>query len=176
MCYNYTEVMIMAKHTITEQEYNEVLRLAKKNKNKRIDKRLQVIILRYEGMTYREIADKLGYAKSWVGTLCADFKRQGAVEYARHKYGGNHKALDYTKEKEILDSFRAKAEAGRQITAVDIKKAFDEERGKDTGRGYIYMVLARHGWRMVMPRGKHPKKATEAEIEASKKLTLDSEN
>jgi len=166
----------MAKHIITEQEYSKVLRLAKENKNKRVDKRLQVIILRYEGMTYNEIADKLGYAKSWVSTLCADFKRQGAVEYARHKYGGNHKALDCAKEKEILDSFRAKAEAGQQITAADIKRVFDEERGKDTGRGYVYMVLKRHGWRMVMPRGKHPKKASEAEIEASKKLTLGSES
>jgi hypothetical protein len=34
------------------------------------------------------------------------------------------------------------------------------------------MLLERHDWRMVMPRGKHPKKASEAEIEASKKLKL----
>jgi len=105
--------MIMAKNIITEQEYKEVLQLAKENKNKRVDKRLQVIILRYEGMAYRAIADKLGYDKGWVSQLCADFKRKGSYEYARHKCGGNYKALDTVKEQEILDSFMAKAEAGQ---------------------------------------------------------------
>ncbi|MCI8758540.1 MAG: winged helix-turn-helix domain-containing protein [Oscillospiraceae bacterium] len=38
----------------------------------------------------------------------------------------------------------------------------------------IYCVLHRHGWRKVMPRSKHPKKASEDEIAASKKLTLPS--
>ena len=42
---------------------------------------------------------------------------------------------------------------------------------KDTGRGYIYMLLKRKGYRKVMPRSKHPKKAKEEAIEASKKLT-----
>jgi len=167
----------MSKYTITEQEYNEVLKLIKVNKLKHVDRRLQVIILRYEGFSNEEIADRLGYfGKQSISRLCADFKKQGLKMYAKHKYGGNHKALDDTKEKEILDSFRAKAELGQQVTAVDIKRAFDEERGKDTGSGYIYMVLKRHKWRMVMPRGKHPKKATEVEIEASKKLTTQPES
>jgi len=56
------------------------------------------------------------------------------------------------------------------IVAKDIKKAFDEKLGRDTGRGYIYMVLERNGWRKIMPRSKHPKKADDATIEASKKL------
>jgi len=166
----------MAKHFITEQEYNEVLELAKKNKLKRVDKRLQVIILRYEGKTHQEIADKLGYNRNWVSRLCADFKNQGFDEYARHKYGGNNQVVDAAKEKEILDSFRAKADIGQVVTAVDIKKAFDKHRDKDTGRGYVYMLLKRHDWRMVMPRGKHPNGANEAEMEASKKLNPDTMN
>lgn len=160
------------KHIITEQEYNEAKQLAKKNKNKRVDKRLQVIILRYEGLKYDEIASKLGYTSAWVSQLCAQFKKQGINKYAKHKYGGNHQAVDISKEKEILDKFREKAETGCLVTAVDIKKAFDEYRGKDTGRGYIYMLLKRHNWRTVMPRGKHPKKASDEEIESSKKLTI----
>jgi len=47
-----------------EQEYNEIKQLAKKNKNKHLDKRLQVIILRYEGLKYDEIDSKLGYTSS----------------------------------------------------------------------------------------------------------------
>jgi hypothetical protein len=75
-----------------------------------------------------------------------------------------------SEEKEILKSFKNNAEKGRVIIARDIKKAFDEKLGRDTGRGYIYMLLKRHNWRKVMPRSKHPNKATDEAIEASKKL------
>jgi transposase len=161
----------MKKHTITAEEYEEVKELSKRNKNKRVDKRLQAIMLRYEGKKDCEIAEKLGYSRKWVSNLCAEFKTVGAEEYARHKYGGNHQSLSNEEERLIIDDFKAKAEKGQLVTAQEIKKVFDEKRGKDTGRGYIYMVLARHNWRMVMPRSKHPKKASDEEIESSKKLT-----
>ena len=164
------------KHLITKQEYEDAKEFARKNKLKRVDKRLQVIILRYEGLTDAEIADKLGYHEKYVGQLCADFKRDGLLEYARHKYGGNNQAVDAQKEAEILESFREAAEAGQVVRATDIKKAFDEYRGKDTGRGYIYMLLKRHDWRQVMPRGAHPQKASDEDIEASKKLNLNTKN
>lgn len=78
--------------------------------------------------------------------------------------------MSEAEEQEILDRFEQKANAGQIVTVQEIKKAFDERIGKDTGRGYIYMVLARHNWRKVMPRSKHPKKADEETIAATKKL------
>ena len=170
------QVMRMKKSKITEAEYNEVKALMKANKLKRVDKRLHVILLRYEGLSLEAIAEKLGYTVAWVSKLCTAFKLQGIQEYARHKYGGNHKSLSDEQEREIIDSFTAKAELGQVVTAADIKKEFDKQRGKDTGRGYIYMVLARHNWRMVMPRGKHPNKASDEDIESSKKLTQNTTN
>ena len=168
--------MEMKKHIITEEEYQEVKLLAKKNTNKRVDRRLQVILQRYEGKKDIEIGEKLGYTRKRISQLCAEFKKIGACEYARHKYGGNHQSMTTAEEAAILEEFRKKAEAGTVITVQEIKSAFDKKRGKETGRGYIYMLLARHKWRTVMPRGKHPKKASEAEIEASKKLTTHTEN
>lgn len=161
---------------ITDEEYKAVIEASKKNKNKRVDKRLQVIQLRYEGKKDREIAEKLGYSRMRISQLCAEFKAAGVEEYARHKYGGNHRSLGFDEEVEILQEFDKKGENGEIVTAQSIKAAFDKKLGKDTGRGYIYMLLARHNWRMVMPRSKHPKKASEAEIEASKKLTLHTKN
>jgi len=161
----------MKKHIITEQEYDDVKKLANENKLKRVDKRLQVIILRYEGKKDQEIGEKLGYNCKRVSQMCAEFKKLGASEYARHKYGGNNQAISTEEENEILEGFKKEAEKGTVVTVQDIKAAFDKKRGKDTGRGYIYMLLARHKWRMVMPRGKHPKKASDEVIDASKKLT-----
>ena len=159
------------KYIITKAEYEAAKEAAKLNTNKRVDKRLQVIILRYEGKKDHEIGEKLDYHRKRVSQLCSEFKRVGLEEYARHKYGGNNQSLTTEEENEILEEFREKAERGQVVTAQEIKQAFDERRGKDTGRGYIYMLLARHNWRMVMPRGKHPNKASDEVIEASKKLT-----
>jgi len=159
----------MKKHKITEEEYEAVKEAAKRKKHKRIEKRLQVIILRYEGKKDREIGEKLGYTRKRVSLLCAQFKREGVEEYARHKYGGNNQALTTEEERSILDTFAEKGAKGEIVTVQSIKAAFDVKRGKDTGRGYIYMLLARHNWRKVMPRGQHPKKASEVEIEATKK-------
>ena len=170
------QVMNMKKHEITEAEYEATKKVAKLNKNKRVDKRLQVIILRYEGKKDQEIADKLGYCRKRVSQLCAEFKAKGLDEYARQKYGGNHRSLSFEEEREILEKFAESAQNGSIVTAWTIKEEFDKKIGKDTGRGYIYMLLARHNWRKILPRRKHPKKASEEEINSSKKLTKNTKN
>lgn len=161
----------MKTKIITNEEYLAVKEIAKQNTNKRVDKRLQAIILRYEGMTDAKIGEKLGYHRMSISKLCADFKKLGVQEYARHKYGGNNQALSTEEEHKILESFEDKAARGEIICVNDIKAAIDEIRGKDTGNSYIYLLLSRHRWRKVMPRSRHPQKASEEAIEASKKLT-----
>lgn len=162
----------MSKFIITEEEYNHVKLLAKKNKNKRIDKRLKVIMLRYEGHKNKDIAVITGYNCKFLSELFSEFKKHGAEKYVESKYKGNHRSMSYDEEDEILNKFSEKAGKGQQITVKEIKAAFDEKIGHDTGSGYIYMVLKRHNWRKVMPRSKHPKKADEEEINSSKKLKL----
>ena len=165
----------MKKYHIKEEEYKIAKELAKINKNKRTDKRLRVILLRYEGMKDTEIANKTGYHRKRVSQLCAEFCKIGPQAYAQMKYGGNNRSLSKEDEESILAEFKEKAENGQVISVQEIKAAFDKKRGKDTGRGYVYMLLARHGWRKVMPRSKHPNKASGEVIEASKKLTQQSE-
>ena len=115
--------MRMQKHKITQEEYEEVKELARVNKLKRVDKRLQVVILRYEGQKDIEIGEKLGYTRKRVSQLCAEFKKVGAKEYARHKYGGNNRALSVKEEAAIIEQFKKKAEKGELVTAAAIKTA-----------------------------------------------------
>jgi transposase len=170
----YIWVMNMKTHMITESEYNAVKEMTKKNQNKRIDRRLQVIILRYEGCKDSIIGEKVGYHPKRVSQLCAEFKSVGLEVYAKQKYSGNNRSLNVEDEDAILKAFEEKAKDGTLVTVQEIKQAFDEKLEKDTGRGYIYMLLKRHGWRKIMPRSKHPKKASEEDIDASKKLTKNS--
>jgi transposase len=132
---------------------------------------LKVIKLHLDGRTNKEIAEKLDYTRVRVWQLIKEYRKKGLIEYSRHKYGGNNRSLSFAEEAAILSQFDERIAQGELVTAQEIKKAFDEKRGKDTGRGYIYMLLERHNFRMVMPRSKHPKKAADDEIESSKKLT-----
>ena len=157
-------------YRITEEEIESIKAAEKRTRDKRVAKRLQVLILRYEGKNNPEIGKKLDISASRASQLISEYKEVGLEEYVRIKYGGNHRSMSYTEEEAILERFRAAAEAGQVITVKEIKAAFDEKIGKDTGRGYIYMLLKRHKWRKIKPRPKHPQKASDEEIAASKKL------
>ena len=80
------------------------------------------------------------------------------------------------KEAELLEEFREKAAAGQMIDISEIKSRYEEMVGHRIGRGQIYRVLHRHNWRKVLPRSKHPQKASEEVIEASKKLKQKSQS
>ena len=159
----------MAYH-ITAEEYESIKKAEKETQNKHISKRLQVLMLRYEGKKNAEIAEKLDLSASRVGQLISEYKESGLDEYMRSKYAGNHRSMSYAEDEELLARFSEAAEEGKVITVKEIKAAFDEKLGKDTGRGYIYMLLQRHQWRKIKPRPKHPQQAGEEEIAASKKL------
>ena len=164
--------MRMNRFEISQEEYEAIRAAEKETKDKNISRRLRVLMMRYEGKKVREIAEITGMRINSISQLCRRYREQGLEEFKRNKATSHYYALPREKEREILARFEKAAEAGQEVTAKDIKAAFDAERGKDTGRGYIYMLLKRHGWRKVMPRSKHPKAASEEACEASKKLKL----
>jgi len=162
----------MRYYTISSDEYQKLVKAEKECQDKRTSKKLSIVIKRFGGVSIAETAEQMNCSESKVKRLVAEYKKCGLEAFMQNKYKGNHRSLSAEEENEILSHFEKKAEAGQVITAQDIKKAFDKRIGKDTGRGYIYMLLKRHGWRKVMPRARHPKKADEEAIEASKKLTI----
>ena len=161
----------MKRFQIKEAEYEAIKAAEKAVKGKKEGRRLRVLMMRYEGYSAAETAKILGINRSSVYLQYKRYETEGLEGFTKSKYTGHHRALTEAQEKEILDRFEKAAEAGQVVTAQDIKRAFDKVRGKDTGRGYIYMVLERHGWRKVMPRSRHPKAASEEACEASKKLS-----
>ena len=161
----------MKRFQMREEEYEAIKATERATGDKNVSKRLRVLMLRYEGYSAKEVAKIMEINRSTVYLLYNRYRAEGLERFARNNYtGGNHQALTDAQEREILDEFEKKAKEGQIITAQEIKAAFDKVRGKDTGRGYIYMLLERHGWRKVMPRSRHPKAANEEACEASKKL------
>lgn len=165
-----------AKYEITAEQMREIKQARKMNKDKRIEAKLKVLVMRGEGASAKEISKATGFHPAYVSTLVSKYIHNGLEAITGNHYGGNHRNMTFEEEAAFLEQFIDDADGG-QITDVSaIKAAYDEKVGHKTGHGQIYYVLHRHGWTKKMPRSKHPKSADPEAVEASKKLTLESEN
>ena len=159
------------KYEITEEQKEEIEGARKKNRNKRTEAKLKVLVLRAEGRSANEIHQTTGYHAAYVSTLVSKYIHGGLEAITGNHYKGNRRNMSKEAEAELLRPFQEKAEKGQIVETSKIKEAYEKSVGHKIGSGQIYRVLERQGWRKVMPRSRHPKKAAEEEIESSKKLT-----
>ena len=161
----------MAKsYEISESQLLEIETARKKNRNKNVERRLYVLVMRAEGKSLEEISEKTGYHISTASKLIARYMRDGISAIAENHYKGNRRNMSFEEEAAILAPFIERAERGEMVEIKEIAAAYQKAVPHKVSDTQIYYVLHRHGWRKVMPRSRHPKKASEAAIEASKKL------
>ena len=121
-----------------------------------------------EGRSNREIAEIKGYNASYVSQLVSDFVKFGMEVFEDKRDGGNRRNLTDKQEVEFLEGFREKAEKGQVVSIDEIAAAYDELTSKQRkSNSTVYYLLQKHEWRTIMPRGQHPKKANDEDIEAS---------
>lgn len=162
----------MAKHRrLSPDQVVEIKAARKTNKDKNIERRLLAVELRGAGFSYKEIAEKTGFAASYVGELIKKYCENGLTAITENHYKGNHRLLSFDEEADLLKPFVAKAEKGQLVTIKEIEEAYIVKAGKvPSSNSHIYLVLKRHNFRKVMPRSKHPNKASDAVIHNAKKL------
>jgi transposase len=163
----------MAKRIdLNEAQRVEIETARNENKNKNIEKRLKAVALYAQGFSRKQIALQTGYASTYIKKLVRKYCDNGLDALVGNHYRGNRRNFSVENEEALLKPFRETAAAGKIVEVSEIKAAYEAALGRRlTSRGQIYRVLERHGWRKVMPRSTHPNKASEEEIEASKKLT-----
>jgi transposase len=161
------------RRVITEEQVKEIEKARKANKDKNVDNRLKALLLHADGIQHEKIAQQTGYVKTYISELVGKYCKNGIEAIVENKYGGNHRNLSFAEEEALLEPFKKAAEAGHIVEVSSIKQAYEKAIGRslDNSHGQIYYVLERHGWRKIMPRSKHPNKASDEVIEASKKLT-----
>ncbi len=155
---------------IRRQEIKEIEAARKGNRNKNVDRRLRVLMLHAKGKGRAEIGKETEYSVTYISKIVAKYVDFGIEAVTGNHYRGNHRNMDIESETSLIDSFKKKAEAGQIVEVSEIKAAYEAAIGRslDTNRGQIYNVLERQGWRKVMPRSKHPNKASEEDIDSSK--------
>ena len=158
-------------YKISAENAAEIKEVRKTITDKKVDKRLYAVQLRGEGLTNDEIAQKLDTSNKMVSQWVSAYINNGGIAALLPKERiGMHRNLSIEEEKEFLSAYTKQAEAGQIIDLNELKAAYIEKVGHSIGGSQIYRMLERHGWRKVMPRSKHPQKASNEAIEASKKL------
>ena len=158
-------------YEISREQAAEIESYRKLNKDKNVDKRLRAVQLRSEGYENKVIADKVESHPTVVSRWICSYAKGGITAILKGNYGGNHRNLSKEQEEAFINTYKEKAEKGELVTVKEIKLAYCEKVGHKCGNGQIYRVLKRQNWRKVVPRKEHPNKASEVEIETSKKLT-----
>ncbi len=159
------------KHRYSEADLEIIKAARRQNRDKQVDKRLQALEMQAMGIKAKEIAETTGFHPAYISQLMAKYRDGGIEAIAGNHYGGNRRNMSFEDEAALLEPFHQKAELGQIVEVSEIKAAYEKAVGHTIGGTQIYYVLRRHGWRKVMPRSKHPKKASDEAIDASKKLT-----
>ncbi len=118
-----------------------------------------------------EIAKHVGVSKGFVRKVIQQYNRQGEAALSTPGKGGRHNCyLSWEQEKQLIESFKAKAVKGHVATAKEIKLAYEDKAGKKVHKTTIYRLLDRHHWHKIVPRPSHPKQQPQAQEEFKKTL------
>src|SRR5215467_13626334 len=126
--------------------------------------RIQMVLLRESGMTQPAIAEAMGVSLSTVNRAHMAYDGGGIKALKPKPIGGRQREnMTLTEEKALLAGFARAAGAGEMLNIQDLKAAYEQAIGHPTSNSTIYNLLARHGWRKLMPRPFHPKRNVAAQ-------------
>jgi transposase len=118
-----------------------------------------------------EIALHTGVSATTVHRVISIYNRLGPTALETPGKGGRrHEYLTLQEEKEFLAPFFAQAESGEIATVAQIQRAFEARVGHEVDDSTIYRLLARHGWRKLMPRPRHPQADLQTQEQFKKNL------
>jgi len=137
------------------KQLNEALRQAK---SKAEFQRIQCLWLRASlGLNADQVATALGWQPTSVRRLQAQYLKEGEqVLRAVGRGGRRNQNLTVEQERQLLTQFSTQAEEAGMLEVSQIKRAYEETLGHPVPKSTVYRMLARHGWRKIAPRRRHP--------------------
>jgi transposase len=82
--------------------------------------------------------------------------------------GRQRENMTLSEEEALLARFGRAAGAGEMLNIHDLKAAYEQAIGHPTSNSTVYNLLARHGWRKLMPRPFHPRRDLAAQDDFKK--------
>ena len=122
-------MVMKMKYQISPEQYAEILAAKKANRDKQIDARLNVLVLRYEGNNLAEIAKETGFHRSHVSGLIRQYFEEGLTAISEKHYKGNRRNLSLEEEREFLEKYRQQAEQGQLVSIQEMERDYEERVG-----------------------------------------------
>jgi transposase len=133
-------------------------------------RRIQMVLLREQGLAQPAIAAAMGVSLSTVNRAHMAHDRRGIKALKAKPCGGRQRQnMTIAQEKKLLARFANAAGAGELLNIHDLKLAYEQAVGHQTGNSTVYELLGRHGWRKLMPRPFHPQRDLAAQNAFKKK-------
>jgi len=143
---------------IDEAAKERLVQLLRQTKTKSDFQRVQCLWLRASlGLPSEQIAQAIGWSPGRVRQVWSRYFTQGESALRGMGRGGRfHENMTRGQEAALLASLLPKAQAGGVLVVAEIKASYEQLLGRAVPKSTIYRVLARHGWRKVAPRPRHP--------------------
>lgn len=110
------------------------------------------------GWNHRQVAKAVGWCESHVKRVWAEYLRAGEQALLGEKRGGRRREnLTVEEETDLLAGFDETARSGGLLVVSAVHAAYEERLGHTVPKSTLYRMLARHGWRKILPRPRHPK-------------------
>ncbi len=118
-----------------------------------------------------QIALHTGVSVATVRLVIATYNRVEPVALDTPGKGGRrNEYLTRDQEQTFLAPFLERAARGEIATSAEIREALETHLGHPVHPSTIYRLLARHRWRKLVPRPRHPETDPEAQLAFKKTL------
>jgi transposase len=123
--------------------------------------------LRESDMTQLAIGAAMGVSLSTVNRAHMAYDKGWIKALKPKPIGGRQREnMTLSEEKALLARFGKAAGAGEMLNVHDLKA--EQAIGHPTSNSTVYNLLARHGWRKLMPRPFHPRRDLAAQDDFKK--------
>ena len=141
------------------EDIEEIKQAMKNTASKAEFQRLQCVYLAdtQQDMAAEKIGEIVMLSTHRVKMIHRNFRKSG-MDAIREKRGGRYRAnMTYDDEVELLQRFEEESQSGKLVVVGRIKTAYEAKLGREVAESTIYRMLARHGFRKIVPYQRHPK-------------------
>lgn len=104
------------------------------------------------GLSADQVATAIGWQPGSVRKLQARYLGEGAAVLKGTGRGGRYyQNLTLEEERQLLQELLAQSEKGEILEVSRVKVAYEQFLGRKVPKSTIYRMLARHGWRKLVP-------------------------
>lgn len=145
--------------SLPQNASENLVKALKKSKSKSEYRRVLCLWLRASlGLSAEQIAAGLDLSISSVWRIQSNYLRYGEGALLSPGSGGrHHENISIEKETAFIQQFLHEASTGGILEVSKIKVAYEKMVKHTVPKSTIYRLLARHGWRKIIPKPRHPK-------------------